>query len=310
MTRRDFVRAQAVASVALGAVREATSIVRPSVAITMDDFNTGQAWPESAGEVNRRLLRLFDKHGLRITMFVIGRNAEDRANRRLLGDWASAGHRIGNHTYSHFSINAPNHSLADFQSDMLKAERVLEPFKTYERIFRFPMLKEGNTVERRDGMREFLRAHGYRTGYVTVDASDWYYAARLQEHLRRESQFLADRFREPYVQHMRDRSLYYDGLAREVLGRSPKHTLLVHYSYLNACFLEAILDMYKGMGWNLIDSDQAYMDPVFHSKPQTLPAGESLIWALAKETGRYDSRLRYPGEDSIYEQPKLDSLGL
>ena len=41
-----------------------------------------------------------------------------------------------------------------------------------------------------------------------------------------------------------------------------------------------------------------------------LPAGESLVWALAKETGRFESELRYPGEDDVYENPKMDALGL
>jgi len=31
---------------------------------------------------------------------------------------------------------------------------------------------------------------------------------------------------------------------------------------------------------------------------------------LAKETGKFESRLRYPGEDDVYEKPSLDRLGL
>jgi hypothetical protein len=38
--------------------------------------------------------------------------------------------------------------------------------------------------------------------------------------------------------------------------------------------------------------------------------GESLIWALAKQTGRFDHELRYPGEDDVYENPKMDALRL
>jgi hypothetical protein len=41
-----------------------------------------------------------------------------------------------------------------------------------------------------------------------------------------------------------------------------------------------------------------------------VPAGESLIWALAKESGRFQDRLRYPGEDGVYEEPKMNTLGL
>jgi len=43
------------------------------------------------------------------------------------------------------------------------------------------------------------------------------------------------------------------------------------------------------------------------SRPDILPAGESLIWALAKETGKFEKELRYPGEDDVYESPKMDA---
>ena len=313
MTRRTFVITQALATAAFGGARSVSASETSNVsevAITMDDFNLSQAWPDTATRVNRQLLDLFDRWGVRITMFVTARNVEGENGRRLLQDWSSAGHCIANHTYSHFVINSPQHSLADFQANLLKAERILESIKNYQRMFRFPALKEGNTVELRDGMRSFLDAHHYRNGYVTVDASDWYYSERLRSELHSKRAFRIERFKAPYVDHIRDRSLYYDGLARHVLGRSPRHTLLVHYSFLNARFLGAILRMYQGMGWRLVNSDHAFADPVFKSRPNILPAGESLIWALAKESGRYERHLRYPGEDGAYEKPKLDALDL
>jgi hypothetical protein len=38
--------------------------------------------------------------------------------------------------------------------------------------------------------------------------------------------------------------------------------------------------------------------------------GESLVWAIAKETGKYDAQLRYPGKDDVYEKEPMDKLGL
>jgi hypothetical protein len=40
----------------------------------------------------------------------------------------------------------------------------------------------------------------------------------------------------------------------------------------------------------------AYADRVYDRQPKVVPAGESLIWAMAKEMGRFDKELRYPGE--------------
>jgi hypothetical protein len=84
----------------------------------------------------------------------------------------------------------------------------------------------------------------------------------------------------------------------------------VHHRLLNALFLGDVLEMFQKRGWELISTSQAYQDPVYQRQPNILPAGESLIWALAKESGNFDSVLRYPGEDDTYENPKMDALGL
>ena len=60
----------------------------------------------------------------------------------------------------------------------------------------------------------------------------------------------------------------------------------------------------------MIDAEEAYKDQIFLESPENIPAGESLIWALAKESGKYDSLLRYPAEDSRYEKQQMDTLGL
>jgi hypothetical protein len=172
------------------------------------------------------------------------------------------------------------------------------------------MLKEGGTRERRDWMRAFLKTHGYRNGAVTIDASDWYYDQRLRKCMDQRPHFDVTLFRDPYLAHLWDRATYYDGLAREVLGHGIPHTILLHYNLLNSYFLSDAMDMFQMRGWQLVDAERAFADDVFHEQPDTVPAGESLVWALAKATGRYDSSLRYPGEDDVYEKPKLDKLGL
>lgn len=60
----------------------------------------------------------------------------------------------------------------------------------------------------------------------------------------------------------------------------------------------------------MIDAKKAYQDSIYNSKPKTIPAGESLIWSLAKESGQFENKLRYPAEDSRYEKDKMDQLGL
>jgi hypothetical protein len=95
-----------------------------------------------------------------------------------------------------------------------------------------------------------------------------------------------------------------------VLGRSVKHTLLLHHNVLNGLFLGDLLRMFRSKGWGLIDAEEAYTDQVFSAAPKVVPAGQSIIWSLAKETGKFDQVLRYPAEDGDYEKPRMDALNL
>ena len=298
MTRRSFV----LGASAIGRAAQA----QPSVAITMDDLNW-MPLPEPA-QINSRLLAAMRDHGVRLALFVIGRNADNATGRALIPPWKQAGHLIGNHTYSH--RNYDSLSFEEFSADAIHADNVLSSYLGRPRLFRFPALKEGNTTEKRDRMREFLAAHRYRIGHVTIDASDWYYDNRLRQRLANDAGFDANRFRQPYLDHLWDRAQYYDNLSTQLLGRSVPHTLLIHWNLLNSLFLADVLDMFRRRGWQIADAQDAFRDPIFLRTPKTVPAGESLLWALAKETGKFDSVLRYPGEDDVYEKPKLDRLGL
>lgn len=53
-------------------------------------------------------------------------------------------------------------SLAEFESDALKNEPLIRNCDHFTRLFRYPFFKEGDTAEKRDGMRAFLQEHGYR----------------------------------------------------------------------------------------------------------------------------------------------------
>jgi len=243
-----------------------------------------------------------------IFLFAVGQNVDNPQGRTILDRFAKAGHLLGNHTWSHKGYNSVEPQW--FEADVLRNEALLQAWPNYRKFFRFPMLKEGSTAARRDSMRKFLHNHGYRNGHVTIDASDWYYSARLQQRLTADPGFDVARYREPYLKHLYDRASYYNDLSVKVLGRSIPHTLLIHYDLINAQFLADVVVMFKKRGWQIISAERAFEDPVYRSEPRIVPTGESLIWALAKQSGRFESVLRYPGEDDVYEKPILDKLGL
>jgi len=299
MTRRSFF---------LGAAAAATHAAETqrSIAITMDDLN----WMPlpNPTEINTRLLAAMRSHQARLALFVIGRNADSATGQALIQPWKQAGHLIGNHTFAH--RNYDSLTFEEFSADVIRADQVLASDLSMPRLFRFPALKEGNTAAKRDRMREFLVTHRYRNGYVTIDASDWYYDNRLRQRLATDAAFDVNRFRQPYLDHLWERAQFYDDLSMQVLSRSVPHTLLIHWNLLNSLFLTDVLNMFHRHGWRIVSAEHAFRDPVFLRAPKTVPAGESLLWALAKETGKFEDILRYPGEDDVYEKPKLDRLGL
>jgi hypothetical protein len=299
MTRREFLLSTASLSAHAAEAQR-------SIAITMDDLN----WMPlpNATEINTRLLDAMRSHQARLALFVIGRNADNATGQVLIQPWKQAGHLIANHTYSH--RNYESITFEEFSADIMHADRVLASDLATPRLFRFPMLKEGNTAAKRDRMREFLATHHYRNGYVTIDTSDWYYDARLRERQSTDAGFDLYRFRQPYLDHLWDRAQFYDDLSTQVLGRSVPHTVLLHWNLLNSLFLADVLNMFHRRGWRIVSAEHAFRDPIFLRAPKTVPAGESLLWALAKETGKFEDVLRYPGEDDVYEKPKLDRLRL
>jgi peptidoglycan-N-acetylglucosamine deacetylase len=312
--RRHFlVAAAAVAAtstailprVSAGAAAES----RPEIAFTFDDAKTAQGGNRSWQEVNERILAALAKHKVKSVLFVCGMRVDNDAGHGLVGAWDRSGHLIANHSYSHFNLDAV--ALADFQADALKNEPLITSYPRFRRLFRYPMFKEGNTVDKRDGMRSFLKERGYRMGRATVDASDWAISARLESRLEDNAKADVSGYRDFFLQHIWERAQYYHSLARQVVGPRPvRHTVLLHHNVLNALFLDDLVSMFVSKGWRPIDAEYAYADPVYDRQPQCLPAGESLIWGLAKETGRFESQLRYPGEDDVYENPKMDALGL
>jgi peptidoglycan/xylan/chitin deacetylase (PgdA/CDA1 family) len=308
MNRRELTKLLGTGLLAAAiAPRIGFAAAAPHVAITMDDLSLLGADERTAEKRNQAILSALRAHSVKAAIFVSGKNVDSPLGPRLLKQWNDDGHIIANHTYSH-----RNYATSDFRqycADILRCDALIKDYRQFRRLFRFPYLKEGDTAEHRDRLRTFLAEHGYRNGAVTIDASDWYIDDRLRKRLTADSKSDITGYRDYYLQHIADRSRYYDDLSRHALGRSVKHTLLLHHNLVNELYLGDILDQYKRQGWKLIDAELAYTDSIFSEKPSVLPAGDSLVLALAVQRGK--AKLpRYPPEDGKYEAPNMDRLGL
>lgn len=278
-----------------------------TLALSFDDGLDPREQP-FASAWNASILDALSRAKVRSILFAAGSRVDSAEGIALVKAWGDAGHRIGNHTYLHRSLGSTRITLDAFIADCERNEALLKDLPGWSRRLRFPYLKEGDTAEKRDGFRAWMDRHGYRSGAVSIDASDWYYDARYRTWRTSHPDADPSSFRQAYLAHLADRAAYYEALSQRVLHRDAKHVLLLHTNAINAAFLPDVIVMFRAHGWTIVAPDDAYDDPVYAMRPSVLPAGESLLWSLAKEAGA--PGLRYPAEDDVYEKPLLDALGL
>jgi len=285
---------------------------KPKVSFTFDDGVTYDILDFKFETWNQMILNTLEKSDLQAAFFVTGSNKLDKKGQFLLNSWNDKGHIIANHTYSHPNFNAEENSADLFKKELLRTDTIISKYKNYAKLFRFPYLKEGQNHTKVDSIRNALAAHDYKNGYVTIDASDWYVNSRLIQKIKDVGMDSVDlqKYEDFYITHLLERAEYYENLSFELNDRHIPHTILLHHNLAAALFLGGLIEAFKESGWEVINANEAFQDEVFDKIPNAKHAGESLIWSMAKQSGKYEGQLRYPAEDSRYEKPKMDQLGL
>ena len=268
---------------------------QPSVSFTFDDGSIADRPGYDFKTWNALLLKNLADADVKAVFLVTGNNKQNKKGLHLLKTWDDAGHLIGNHTFTHPNYNGEI-SFEKFSEEILKNDAFIKGYPGYAKLFRFPYLKEGNSKAKVDSIRKFLKDHHYRNAHVTIDASDWYVDSRLVQKLRANKTTDVEAFKNYYLEHLWERAQFYEKLSFEINGRHIKHTLLLHHNLAAALFLDDLIEMFKEKGWTIIDAKEAFEDPIFNQEPKF--AGESLIYAMAKDLGNYELRLRQPGEES------------
>lgn len=261
-------------------------------------------------ELDQRIRGALRELGAGAVLFVCGMRVPGEEGAALLSAWAGEGHVLGNHSFSHRDLHSPDLPVQDWLEDVLLGEQVIQGYPTFRKLFRYPLLHEGDTAEKRDHVRAFLQARGYRVGHVTIDTSDIHIDRRLRERLEAEPATPLAPYRDYYLEHLWERTCFYSELALKVENRPIPHVLLLHHNLLNALFLEDALRMFRERGWEVIGAEEAFADPIYQAAPRIEPAGQGLVWALAKESGRFEHLLRYPAEGQAYEAEPMTRRGL
>lgn len=110
-----------------------------------------------------RILRKLDTFNIKATFFVVGRNA--RTFKRLVQQTFAAGHRIGNHSYTHFDLTTLTEEKV--RDEIEWTDEVIADCGGSDKIFRPPYGHTNATI------RKVASELGYRIALWNVDTLDW-----------------------------------------------------------------------------------------------------------------------------------------
>jgi peptidoglycan/xylan/chitin deacetylase (PgdA/CDA1 family) len=251
------------------------------VAITIDDVPwNGAAGPDSAKlAATDRMIAALRAHRAPSAVFVnCGRLAERDP---VLARWVAAGATIGNHTARHRDLNtAP---LAEWLDEVRSCDTELRR-QTGEAVrwFRFPMLHEGDSPERRDAARALLRQLGYENASVTIDNSDYLLARGYHVALGRGDSALARELLAAALRHDLAATHHFQALARAKVGRDVPHVILLHANEMTAAMMGPLLDSLRGRGFRFVSLDEALADSALRAPScYTGPRGISVLYRIA-----------------------------
>ncbi len=261
---------------------------------------------------NQAILDHLAEHRVAATLFVTVDNGANRSEGLSLARaWGEAEHTVGNHTMTHLDLNNKKISLGEYQKELLDCDAVIRRLPGYRKWFRFTYLREGNTPEKRDGMRVFLATHNYRSAYVSLDTSDWRLNDKLVEVLTKDANADVTPIKRAYLAHVWQRAEAYRALSQKLQGRYIAQVILLHHNLINALWLGDVIAMFKEKGWTITTPEVAFADPVYQLQPEVDAAGQSLLLSLAKSQGLWKlNGAKFEGWERLHDDGdfEIDAL--
>lgn len=255
---------------------------RRQVAVTIDDLPvvTTRQDIERHREITSKLLGHLKRNKIPAIGFVNegkllvdGKRNEMRI--ALLQMWIDSGLELGNHTFSHRSLNET--PLADFQKDVISGEEVTKGLLAAEnrrlRYFRHPFLHTGREIEKKHKFEEFLADRGYIIAPVTIDNSDWLFARAYDNATDRGDKAAVKQVADAYIPYMESVFDFYEKQSVGLFGREIRQILLIHANSLNADYLDKLAWMIRKRGYEFITLEQALTDEAYKSSDTYTGAG-------------------------------------
>jgi peptidoglycan/xylan/chitin deacetylase (PgdA/CDA1 family) len=198
---------------------------------------------------------------------------------KALNMWLDYGFELGNHTFSHASLNRVG--LKDWEEEVIRGETVtamlLAQRNMKMRYFRHPYLDTGRDLETRRQAEAFLAGRGYRIAPVTMDAWDWMYAGVYEDARKRGDNALQQQLLSSYLSYTGEVFDYYEKFSKNLIGYEPKQILLLHGNWLEADHIGELLDLLRKRGYLLITLQDALSDAAY-SMPDEYVGEEGTNW--------------------------------
>jgi peptidoglycan/xylan/chitin deacetylase (PgdA/CDA1 family)/ketosteroid isomerase-like protein len=281
-----------LASLLLALTLGATPTARP-VLITVDDLPIASSAlhpdPAERERITRELLAALKKHQIRAVGLVNWSKLKSPEQEKLLGLWLEDGHELGNHSYSHPSLT--DQTAEAYIADVERGRSALAEFLAARgkqpRFFRFPFLREGDTLEKLRAVRAYLAKSKQLVLPVTIDNQDWSFAQPFVE-----GKPVAEEYHEALHVAVRAAEARGDKL---VGGASPQ-ILLLHANAVGAAEWDRLFTWLERTGHRFATADEVLAHPIF-SEPHEFvgPYGPSLWERLI------DRKVRQSTRDAIHE---------
>lgn len=242
------------------------------VAITVDDLPAGAADRMSGAAIEKMTSKLVGTLRERKVPAVGFVNAsklfkwgEVDERIRALQIWLDNGFELGNHTYSHASLNRVG--IKAWEDDVIQGEPILSQLLAEHhmklRYLRHPYLDTGKDLQTRREAEAFLSARGYTVAPVTLDAWDWMYAPVYDDAKKRGDMALQQKLVSSYMSYSDAVFAYCEQLSIKTTGYEVKQILLLHGNQLEADHIGELLDVLRKRGYRFITLKDALNDPAY-----------------------------------------------
>jgi peptidoglycan-N-acetylglucosamine deacetylase len=256
------------------------------IAITFDDLPAhgplppGETRTEVASQVIHALRRA---HVPPVYGFVNGQIVQQQPDTgAVLAAWRGAGFWLGNHTWSHMDL--ARQSVPQFGDDVTKNEPLLKlQMDGHDwHWLRFPYLSEGDTDQKKMGIRVFLAEHGYKIAGVTMSFADYEWNEPYARCSAKHEGGAISRLEHTYLKAAQEDIRYTRELSKTLYQRDIAYVLLMHLGAFDARMLPRLLDLYQRRGFTFISLEEAEKDPFYRYDvdPKLLPGPDTLEAAM------------------------------